>query len=227
MILGKNLILSINGTNVAAAKSCQFSLKNSLISVCSPTERRVVRKVPTTYSWEMSADCLVASPANANLLLDYAKNGEELTVQFFDTTLGLSRYGQAFITNCSISGSVGSLATLSISLEGSGDLGTYSLNAKCYIGQAATITSEADVEALANEYARPSLVGFAAQPIDFGTSGYQYVWFAIPDTSAYNLTVQSQGFGVTLQDRAGSVVGKYRVWRTLNKINNIFTFVFS
>ena len=227
MILGRNLILSINGTNVAAAKSCQFGIKNSLIDVCSPTERRVMRKVPTTYSWDLSCDCLVSSTANANLLLDMAKNGDEVTVQFFDSTLGLSRYGQAFVTSCNITGSVGSLATLNISLEGSGDLGTYVLNAKCYIGQAANITSEADVEALANQYARPSLIGFQAPPINFGTLGYQYVWFAIPNTDAYNLTVMSQGFAVTLQDRAGIVVGKYRVWRTLNKINDVFTFVFS
>lgn len=227
MILGKKLILSINGTNVAASKSCRFSIKNNLLDVCSPTERRVMRKKPTTYSWGLSCDCLIASLDNANMLVDMAKNGEELTVQFFDPTLVMSRYGQAFVTACEITASVGSLATLNISLEGSGDLGTYVLNAKCYIGQAANITSEADVEALANQYARPSLIGFQAPPINFGTSGYQYVWFAIPNTDAYNLTVMSQGFAVTLQDRAGIVVGKYRVWRTLNKINDVFTFAFS
>lgn len=227
MILGRNLILSINGTKLAACKSCSLSVKTNLIDVCSPTERRVMRKRPTTYSWSISADCLMASPVNANLLLDMTKNGEEVTVMFYDTSMGLARYGQAFITSCDPTGNVNSLATLSISLEGSGDLETYVLNAKCYIGQAASISTEADVEALANEYARPSLVGFQAPPINFGTGGFEYVWFAIPNTAAYNLTVTSQGFDVPLQSRSGEVVGQYRVWRTLNRINSTFTFAIS
>ena len=140
MILGRNLILSINGTKLAACKSCSLSTKNSLLDVCSPTARRTKKKRPTTYSWSISADCLMASPANANLLLDMTKNGTEVTVMFYDTSLGLARYGQAFITSCDPSGNVNSLATMSISLEGSGDLETYVLNAKCYIGHSPTST---------------------------------------------------------------------------------------
>ena len=97
---------------------------------------------------------------------------------------------------------------------------------KCYIGQAESVTSEANIKALANSYERDTLVGWTAPTIDFGTST-QYVWFAIPSTAAKSLTVKSDGFAVTLDNAAGTVIGGYRVWRTANKINSSFTFQFS
>ena len=96
---------------------------------------------------------------------------------------------------------------------------------KCYIGQAESITSEANIKALANSYERDTLVGWTAPTINFGTST-QYVWFAIPSTAAKSLTVKSDGFAVTLDNAAGTVIGGYRVWRTANKINSSFTFQF-
>lgn len=100
------------------------------------------------------------------------------------------------------------------------------LNAKkCYIGQAASVTTEANIKSLANSYERDTMVGWTAQTINFGSTT-EYVWFAIPSTAAKNLTIKSNGFGVTLDDAAGTVIGSYRVWRTANKINSSFTFEF-
>ena len=96
---------------------------------------------------------------------------------------------------------------------------------KCYIGQAESITTEANIKALANSYERDTLVGWTAPTINFGTTT-QYVWFAIPSTTAKSLTVKSDGFAVTLNNAAGTVIGGYRVWRTANKINSSFTFQF-
>ena len=96
---------------------------------------------------------------------------------------------------------------------------------KCYIGQAESVTSEANIKALANSYERDTLVGWTAPTINFGTST-QYVWYAIPSTAAKSLTVKSDGFAVTLDNAAGTVIGGYRVWRTANRINNSFTFQF-
>ena len=104
---------------------------------------------------------------------------------------------------------------------------SFTLNApKCYIGQAASVTTVADIKALANSYERDTMVGWTAPTIDFGSTT-EYVWFVIPSTEAKNLTVKSNGFGVTLDDVAGTVIGAYRVWRTANKINSSFTFEFS
>jgi len=103
---------------------------------------------------------------------------------------------------------------------------SFTLNAnKCYIGQAASVTTEANIKSLANSYERETMVGWTAPTIDFGSTT-EYVWFAIPSTAAKNITVKSSGFGVTLDDAAGTVIGSYRVWRTANKINSSFTFEF-
>lgn len=106
------------------------------------------------------------------------------------------------------------------------DSQSFTLNAnKCYIGQAASVTTESDIKALANAYERDTMVGWTAPTIDFGSTT-EYVWFAIPSTAAKNLTIKSSGFGVTLDNAAGTVIGSYRVWRTANKINSSFTFEF-
>lgn len=101
---------------------------------------------------------------------------------------------------------------------------TYTLNApKSYIGQAAVVTAASHVTGLANAYEYDTLVGRTVPTIDFGTTT-EYVWFAIPDKSERDLIVKSAGFGVTLNDPAGEIVGDWRVWRTANRINGSFTF---
>ena len=122
MTLGKNLILTLDGTAIAASKSCKIAVSQSFIDVCSPTEARVLSKQPTTYDWSMSSDCLVATPAYADAILDMVTNGTRLLVQCYDLTLGLFRSGYAYVQNADITGSVGSLMTLNISLVGSGAL---------------------------------------------------------------------------------------------------------
>ena len=103
---------------------------------------------------------------------------------------------------------------------------SFTLNAnKCYIGQAESITTEANIKALSNSYERDTMVGWTAPTIDFGNTT-EYVWFAIPSTAAKNLTINSNGFAVTLDNAAGTVIGGYRVWRTAKKINSSFTFEF-
>ena len=122
MTLGKNLILTLDGTAIAASKSCKIAVSQSFIDVCSPTEARVLSKQPTTYDWSMSSDCLVATPAYADAILDMVTNGTRLLVQCYDLTLGLFRSGYAYVQNADITGSVGSLMTLNISIVGSGAL---------------------------------------------------------------------------------------------------------
>ena len=122
MKLGKDLILTLDGTAIAASKSCKIAVSQSFIDVCSPTEARVLSKQPTTYDWSMSSDCLVATPAYADAILSMVTDGTRLLVQCYDLTLGLFRSGYAYVQNAEITGSVGSLMTLNISLVGSGAL---------------------------------------------------------------------------------------------------------
>lgn len=125
---GRNLILAINNTAIAAAKGCSLNIQQNFIEACSPTSGRTKKKIPSEYSWELSCDCLIAAMEYANSIVDMVTNGTELSVQFYDLSLGLYRYGSAYVSSAKVDGSVGSLSKLSISLTGSGELSKLNWN---------------------------------------------------------------------------------------------------
>ena len=92
----------------------------------------------------------------------------------------------------------------------------------CYIGQAAALSSETDIKALANAYKQDTLVG-STKEVDCGSTA-EYVWICIPNTAARNLTVKNGGFAVPLLSAAGTVIGAYRVWRTESKLKETYNF---
>ena len=124
MILGKNLIVSIDGTAIAGAKSCQFQIVQDFLKVCSPTEGRTFSKVPTTYDWSMSVDCLIPSSYLSVSLVDKLIAGTRVLLTFTDGS-GHNRAGFAYVKSCDESGSVGSLAKFSASFEADGALYKY------------------------------------------------------------------------------------------------------
>ena len=126
MILGKNLIVSIDGTPIAGAKSCQFQISQEFLKVCSPTDGRTFSKVPTTYDWSMSVDCLIPSSTLSVSLVDKLIEGTRVLLIFTDGS-GQKRAGFAYVKSCDESGSVGSLAKFSASFEADGELYKYSM----------------------------------------------------------------------------------------------------
>lgn len=127
MILGDNLILAINGTPLAASKSCSISKSQSFIEVSSPTSGRWQSFVPKNLGWSISSDCLIGT-MDAYKTLDAAwKAGTPLTVRFYDTEYNENETGTAYIDKLDLNASKGSLAKMSVSLKGSGELSTYSV----------------------------------------------------------------------------------------------------
>ena len=124
MIQGRNLIVSIDGTSIAGAKSCQFQISQNFISACSPTEGRTKRKIPTDYDWSMSADCLIPSSSLSISLVEKLIAGTRVFLTFTDGSLQ-KRAGWAYVKSCDESGSVGSLAKFSASFEADGALYKY------------------------------------------------------------------------------------------------------
>lgn len=124
MTLGKNLIVSIDGTPIAGAKSCKFQISQNFINVCSPTASRVLNKKPTTYDWSMSVDCLIPNSAIPEVLTDVLIEGTRVLLTFTDGS-GYNRAGFAYVKSCEESGSVGSLAKFSASFEADGALYKY------------------------------------------------------------------------------------------------------
>ena len=105
---------------IAAAKSGDLEVSQDFIKVCAPTEGRTFRRVPTTYDWSISCDCLMTTDAYAKTMIDAVRNGTEFTLQF--TACGWKVLGSAFVKSARIQASKGGLAKLSISFEASGPL---------------------------------------------------------------------------------------------------------
>ena len=124
MILGRNLIVSIDGVPVAGSKSCQFQISQEFLKVCSPTASRVFDKLPTTYDWSMSVDCLIPSSSLPKDLTDLLIKGTKVLLTFTDGSNQM-RAGYAYVKSCNQTGSVGSLAKFSASFESSGELYNY------------------------------------------------------------------------------------------------------
>ena len=124
MTLGRKLIVAIDGVAAAGAKSCNFGMSQDFIKACSPANGRVLTKIPTTYEWSLSCDCLVPNSIFANRAVDMIKEGTKCFVTFTDGQ-GFRRCGDAYIKSCDYAGSVGSLATFKVTFEPSGPLQTY------------------------------------------------------------------------------------------------------
>ena len=124
MILGRNLIVSIDGVPVAGSKSCQFQISQNFIQACAPTNGRTKRKIPTDYDWSISVDCLIPSSTLSVSLVDKLIAGTRVLLTFTDGS-GQNRAGWAYVKSCDEGGSVGSLATFSASFESDGALYKY------------------------------------------------------------------------------------------------------
>ena len=122
MIHGENLILAINGSPLAASKSCNLSKSSSFIEVAPPTAGDWEAFVPSKKSWSMSSDCLLGT-MDAYKTLDAAwKAGTALTIRFFNTEYDENETGTAYIDSLNLDASKGNLAKMSVSLKGSGAL---------------------------------------------------------------------------------------------------------
>ena len=121
MIHGRDVIVAISGHGaVAASKGCSIDVNNSFIDVCAPTEGTTKRKVRTTYSWDVSCDCLAVTTDELAYFLDAVKNGTEMNLRWF--VGGIKQGGKAFVSSYKIGATVGSLTTMSISFVGSGPM---------------------------------------------------------------------------------------------------------
>ena len=117
MIHGRNLIVTLDGEAVAAAKTCSLDIDQSFLEACSPVSGRTHTKIPTTYDWGVSVDGLVANNSSPTVSLqDRLIEGTKCLLTFTDGS-GNRRAGFVYVKSCKESGSVGGLATYSASFE--------------------------------------------------------------------------------------------------------------
>ena len=125
MKLGKDLVLAIGGTPLAACRSCNIDKQQSFIPTASPTSGRWEQSTPERLAWSISADALLGTMA-AYKTLDAAQDaGTALTIRYYDTDYNLNKTGTAYIESLHLEGPVGSLMKMSVTLKGSGPLSTY------------------------------------------------------------------------------------------------------
>lgn len=219
----------IVGTSITLNQDTSVQTKTYIVKAIAVKNGQVSNMATATYNINRQVDTPTFASATGN------KYSSSRTITFACATAGatiLYKIGNGdWQTGSSVTINATSAITLRAIKEDWADSAntnatTYTVGAgKCYIGQAASVTNESDIKALASAYEQDTLVG-STKAIDFGDNT-QYVWFAIPNTAAKNLTVKSGGFDVALLSAAGSVIGGYRVWRTLNTINSSWNFVFS
>lgn len=125
MKLGKDLILALSGEPLAAAKNCSIQQSQSFIEVASPTSGRWKQVVPSMLEWGISANTLLGTYAAYNTLDQAWRNGSAVTIRYYDTEYNCNKTGTAYIADIRLEGSVGSLAQMSIQLQGSGELSEY------------------------------------------------------------------------------------------------------
>lgn len=124
MIHGDDIYVTtdINGTQqpIAAAKNGDLDVSQDFIKACSPTEGRTFIKIPTTYDWGVSCDCLMTTTDHAYRFISAVRNGTKYTLQFI--VGGFKLTGDVYVKSAKITATKGSLAKLAISFESSGPL---------------------------------------------------------------------------------------------------------
>lgn len=124
MIHGDDIYVTtdINGTQqpIAAAKTGDFDISQEFIEACAPNSGRTHLKIPTTYDWSVSCDCLMANSQYAKQLIDAVRNGTKYTLQFI--VCGFKVVGDVYVKSCRIQATKGNLSKLNVSFESSGPL---------------------------------------------------------------------------------------------------------
>lgn len=122
MVHGKDLILSINGTPIAAAKSCDLSIETDFLEVCSPTDGSWRDYIPTIHQWSASADTLCSTMENFDILRQVQLNKEIVTLTFYNEQMDIFYKGNAYIQSLKTSGQVRGLVSMSIGFQTTGAL---------------------------------------------------------------------------------------------------------
>ena len=123
-INGRDLLLYIDNSLVALSKSCNIDITADLTEVASVLHGRAKTFRAGRYSWQVSSECLVASEDETRYTL-LAELREGTKVKIMVKAPGSQTLsGEAFVQSLSISGAIGSMATYSVTLIGTGELET-------------------------------------------------------------------------------------------------------
>ena len=121
MIHGRNLIIKVNGTAIAGARSCDINISGEEIEVASATQSKW--RVFLTGREEWSVTCNHLLPASGTPLRS-SKNmvNTTVTIRMESGRYGDVLTGQAIVKSWRTTGTLGNLAQGTFSFRGSGPL---------------------------------------------------------------------------------------------------------
>ena len=116
--LGHNLIVSLDGTALAGAKSCTFTCEADVNEISSPSQGQYKQYYVSRKSWKVSTSHLVTG-----VKADILRVGQTYTLKFGlrDSATDYLT-GNAICRTCRIDGTDGSLAKGSFEFIGNGAL---------------------------------------------------------------------------------------------------------
>lgn len=115
MIHGKDLIVLLDGTAIAASKTCTVSMKSGTIEISSPNSGGSREYVADRTTWEVTVGQLVTD-YTAGLL----SVGRSYTLALYDGTARLA--GTAICTEYKVTATKGNLMQGSFKFQGTGTL---------------------------------------------------------------------------------------------------------
>lgn len=118
MVNGRIIYITLNGTKIAALKSCKLSTDCETIEVASATSSQFKEFIAGRKSWSMTCSWLVQT--TAAMKAHALRVGTTYTITFTDGTTSLS--GSAICKSCDVDAVVGNLTNGSFKFQGSGAL---------------------------------------------------------------------------------------------------------
>ena len=121
IIHGRNLIIKVNGTAIAGARSCEISIKGDNLEIASPSQGSWREFMAGRKTWAISCGHLM--PASGTPLKSRAQMvNTTVTITVTSGISGDTLTGTAIVNEWRASGNVGNLAQGAFQFQGSGAL---------------------------------------------------------------------------------------------------------
>lgn len=121
MIHGRNLIIKVNGTAIAGARSCDINISGEEIEIASATQSKWREFLAGREEWSVTCSHLL--PASGTPLKSSAAMvNTTVTIRMESGISGDVLTGQAIVKSWRTTGTLGNLAQGTFSFRGSGPL---------------------------------------------------------------------------------------------------------
>lgn len=121
IIHGRNLIVSLDGTAIVGARSCEINVNCEEIEISSPTQGTWREFLAGRKEWSVSTSHLITASGN-RLKTETAMVGQTVTLRFMERDTQDILTGQALVKGWKATGTLGNLSQGSFTFRGTGVL---------------------------------------------------------------------------------------------------------